>query len=128
MINSELEPRILELDTDVVKIFEEIEPIRRLIVESTKRVEKFQIIRSKPRSIFFKVLYESGKSIPELEGSFTSPQLALDTLLRYLATSKPTKEARYKDRWGDKEIPVLKTKKRINKTNAISQPNTTHSG
>lgn len=129
MINLELEPKTIELATDVLKVIEQVEPIRRLVIESTKRVEKFQIIRASPRSIFFKVLYESGKSIPGLEGSFTTPELAYKALIRYLANTKQTKQSVYKDRWGDKEIPDIKFKKPRKKkvTDASSQSISTNS-
>lgn len=103
--------RTVELDTDVLNITEVFEPHYRLIVSSTKRSETFQVVRVSGRFIFYKILYETGKGIPSLEGNYTSAKEALDALKRFLYHTKVTKQKVYKDRWGDKPIPELKRKK-----------------
>ncbi len=104
----------IEQTLDELKITEKFEP-HRIFVESPKRAELIQIIRTSPRFHFYKVLYESGKSIPELEGAFTSAQDALGSVKDYLANLKQTTAARAKGKWGDKPIPTLETKKRVKK-------------
>lgn len=115
MINTESSSKTIELDTDVIEITEQFEPYRVTRVKSTKRSEEFQIVKAGGKGAFFKILYQTGKQIPNLAGHFTSTELALHSLLLYLANTKPTKNSIYKERWGDAPVPQMKQKKRISK-------------
>lgn len=95
--------------TDDLEILELFEP-HRVFVSSPKRVEKIQIIKTNPQNSFYKILYESGKPIPELDGDYTSAELALSFVKGFLTNSKQTTRARAKERFGDKPVPELKTK------------------
>lgn len=97
--------------TDELEITELFSPSHKLMVKSPKRVEAFQILRSSPRFAFWKIIYESGKPIPDLEGQYSSMEMALKHLKEYLATVKPTREAKSKQKYGDKPVPELKRKK-----------------
>lgn len=109
MINHELEDIRESTDSEGNLITEYLDR-GYTTLQSPKRSEKFRLTKTSQRYGFFKILYESGKSIPNLEGEFTSYSDALKALKRYLASSKQTQHARYKDRWADKPVPELKTK------------------
>lgn len=67
------------------------------IVKSPKRSEAIRIT-TEPRFGHCKILYESGKSVPGLDGTTTSMSEAIRRVKRFLATAKMTTRARYKDR------------------------------
>lgn len=111
-----------------VKIEEKFEP-HVLYITSPKRAERIKVIRSNPRFPFYKVIYESGKPIPQLSGDYTGAYEAVKAVKEYLKTVKKTGPAKEKERWGDKPIPELRQKKviRRKKVNDNSQRPTENS-
>lgn len=101
--------KIVTEDSEGLKITEYPEK-GYTIIESPKRVEHIRITTI-PKFGHCKILYESGKSIPELEGVYTSMTAALRKVKEFLNSASQTPEAKYKERWGDKPIPELKRKR-----------------
>ena len=89
------------------------------IIRSPKRVEYIRITTT-PRFGQCVVHYESGKEVPGLTGKFTSMVEAKRLVLKYLEMTTQSKEAKYKERWGDKPIPEVKTKRQRKPKNAPS--------
>lgn len=111
MIDTEFNSEIVETVTeDGLKITENIGKQYTLIV-TPKRVEPIKIYKVNPQFGFYRAIYDSGKTIPELDTMFTSHVEALNAVKYFLSKTEQTKEAKYKERWGDKEIPELATKK-----------------
>ena len=119
MTDTEMETDTKYQVTDELEITEILEPSHRIEVRHPKRSEMIKIVRTNPRFIFYKILYETGKSIPELDGTYTTAKQALDDLKGYLARAKPTTQAKAKQRHGDKPIPELKRKKVPTNVNSV---------
>jgi len=125
MINIDSTQETIETTTDDLRVVEHLEK-GYTEVFSTKRAESIRILKVDQRFGFYKVLYESGKPVPGLEGDYTSHFQALKEVKLYLSRLKPTTAAKAKQRFGDKPVPELKTKQRQRKrkevTDADSQP------
>jgi len=91
------------------------EDYQRYHITVPNRNERIVIERVSPTSSLFRVRYESGKEIKELNSFFTGKTEAFRAFRTWLNNSKPTKEV-LRDEWFGKETaPELKTKKVIRK-------------
>jgi len=59
----------------------------------------------------WEVKYADGKPIPSFDGKFTSHKFALKAIDEWCQNEPPTEKAKHEMLFGDKEPPVLKTKK-----------------
>ena len=119
--NEPKESVIRTTDLDGLEIEEHVDK-KYTIIRSPKRVEHIRITTG-PRFGQCKILYESGKDVPGLEGAWSSMYDAIRAVKIYLNSAEQTPRAKYQERWGDKPIPELKTKRRRRKAKDASSDN-----
>lgn len=104
---------------------------QRYHIKIPSRKERIVVEKLDHGSSLFKIRYESGVPIPELNGTFTGKTEAFRALRKWIDLTKPTKEV-LRDEWfGEENPPELKRKKvvqRRRKVEDVDDTNTSTTG